>query len=154
MKHAKNIAENSGGMLTSAATGGRKMVVELTEVLNPKDWELDYEIQSGDIGNFIYQNFDRVQEILSKTKGIDLGQGLSDFSLLGKQPEVINEWTGEPIRVFDVGFEEQLPKDIGKYDPKNTSKKVTMDNRMGDLRNGVLISKLVKSLQIIDPSIL
>jgi TP901 family phage tail tape measure protein len=82
--------EGGANYLTAADPNGRPMALKFTELLDGKNWDLDYEFQNADIVNFIHANYDRVKEAIAKSKGVDLGTNLKDFSLDKKYDEYLD----------------------------------------------------------------
>jgi TP901 family phage tail tape measure protein len=139
IKHAKNIS--AGNIITNSQSGGKQMVVELTESLNPKNWDLDYEMQAAEISDFLYSNFDKLGPLLEKSKGIDLGNNFKNFELREKYDEYI-DGGGEATRKTQIGFQEN-DKEIRR----------TIVNSTGDLRTGAVLGKLISSLRMADPTV-
>ena len=143
IKHAKNLVDPNSNMTTSATTGGRPMVVEATETLDPKNWDLDYELQNKDIIDYIHANFDSLKPLLDKSQGVDLGDGLKNFQFRNKIDEYTDPNDNTTMRKVQIGFD-----DNGKEVRR------TLANTTGDLRTGQVVGKLVKALRMGDPDVL
>lgn len=143
LKHAEGI--QSGAFTTNAAKGGYKMIIELTEMLDPKNWDLDYEVQAGDVANFVFDNFEKMQSLLEKVKGVDTGSPLQDFSLRGKNADFKHPAAGKSVRQISMGFKEE-----GREKRKSVDT-LGMDY---DLRTGQVIGGLVAALKAADPTVM
>jgi TP901 family phage tail tape measure protein len=133
--------EGGANFLTAADPNGRPMALKFTELLDGKNWDLDYEFQNADIVNFIHANYDRVKEAIAKSKGVDLGTNLKDFSLDKKYDEYLDTTDNTMMRKMGISF-----KDQGK-----DAEKLLANNNSGDARSGEVLSSLVKSLMHSDP---
>ena len=139
-RQAKYIA--AGNIATGAKKGGKPMIVELTEMLDPQNWDLDYEMQAAEISDFLYKNYDRLGPLLEKSQGVDLGDGFKDFNVKQKYGEYVDRSDQQLIRSFDIGFTEE-----GLKGGRNLA------NVTGDIRTGTVIGKLIKALRMGDPTL-
>jgi TP901 family phage tail tape measure protein len=128
--------EGGANYLTAADPNGKPMALKFTELLNGKDWDLDYEFQNADIVNFIHSHYDRVKEAVAKSKGVDLGSNLKDFSLDQKYDEYLDTTDNMMMRKIGISF-----KDQGK-----DAQRLLANNNSGDARSGEVLSSLVKSI--------
>ena len=143
VKHAKNLVDPNSNMTTSATTGGRPMVVEATETLDPKNWDLDYELQNKDIIDYIHANFDSLKPLLDKSQGVNLGDGLKNFQFRNKIDEYTDPNDNTTMRKVQIGFNDN-DKEVRR----------TLANTTGDLRTGQVVGKLVEALRMGDPDVL
>jgi hypothetical protein len=80
VKHATGITQGNV-MITSADTTGLPMVVTVEAILNPEEWDLDYEISRNVILNWIHSNWETISNKLgdvldiNRTKKLDAGMG-------------------------------------------------------------------------------
>ena len=133
--------EGGANYLTAADPNGKPMALKFTELLDGKNWDLDYEFQNADIVNFIHSHYDRVKEAVAKSKGVDLGTNLKDFSLDQKYDEYLDTTDNTMMRKVGISF-----KDQGK-----DAERLLANNNYGDARSGEVLSSLVKSLMHSDP---
>ena len=143
VNHAKNLVDPNSNMTTSATTGGRPMVVEATETLDPKNWDLDYELQNKDIIDYIHANFDSLKPLLDKSQGVNLGDGLKNFQFRNKIDEYTDPNDNTTMRKVQIGFNDN-DKEVRR----------TLANTTGDLRTGQVVGKLVEALRMGDPDVL
>ena len=143
VSHAKTLIDPNSNMTTSAKTGGRPMVVEATEVLNPKNWDLDYELQNKNVIDYIHANFDHLKPLLEKSQGVDLGDGLKNFQFRNKIDEYVDPNDNTTMRKVQIGFNDD-----------NKEVRRTLANTTGDLRTGQVVGKLVQALRMGDPNVL
>jgi len=133
--------QGGANYLTAADPNGKPMALKFTELLDGKNWDLDYEFQNADIVNFIHSHYDRVKEAVAKSKGVDLGTNLKDFSLDQKYDEYLDTTDNTMMRKVGISF-----KDQGK-----DAERLLANNHYGDARSGEVLSSLVKSLMHSDP---
>jgi hypothetical protein len=133
--------EGGANYLTSADPKGKPMALKFTELLDGKNWDLDYEFQNADIVNFIHSHYDKVKEAVAKSRGVDLGTNLKDFSLDKKYDEYLDTTDNTMMRKVGISF-----KDQGK-----DTEKLLANNHYGDIRSAEVLNSLVKSLMHSDP---
>ena len=127
--------EGGANFLNAADPNGKPMALKFTELLNGKDWDLDYEFQNADIVNFIHAHYDRVKEALNKSKGLNFGN-FKDFSLDQKYDEYLDTTDNKTMRKVGISFKEK----------DQEGQKLLANNDIGDIRSAEVLSSLVKSL--------
>jgi hypothetical protein len=73
IKHSASIKDDS--ITTNAQQDGHPMVVTVQEIVDPEKWDLDYELNSKSIINWLHDNFDKAQSLLSDdSDGVQLNR--------------------------------------------------------------------------------
>jgi len=118
------------GTVTSGDTSGRPMVVTFSEILDPKNFDLDYELEKGLIIKWLTSNYDQIKDKLNPTK--DLG-GIVDIITENRSQGIMS--SGIVTKTASQGL-----KEIYAGSPSN-------------ITEGAIISQIISRLRTADPEL-
>jgi TP901 family phage tail tape measure protein len=131
--------------LASGDRSGKPMVLSFDEILDPKTFDLDYELQKGLIVQWLYDNYDSLQE---KYAPLEDQTGLK--GKLDKNPAAGLMSVG--IRVQE-GSQTLKSEDGTNFTVKGGSRKSIYAGSEGDVREGALIGQLMARIQAGDSAL-
>jgi hypothetical protein len=138
----------SGGSNFTVAQGdrsGKPMVLSFDEVLDPKTYDLDYELQKGLVVQWMHDNYDTLKDKYAPTENETGLKGKFD-----KNPDAGMMSVG--IRVQE-GSQTLKSEDGTEFTLPGGSRKSIYAGSEGDVREGALLGQLMSRIQSGDPEL-
>jgi TP901 family phage tail tape measure protein len=135
----------SGFTLASGDRSGKPMVLSFNEVLDPKTFDLDYELQKKLVVQWIHDNYDLLKD---KYAPSETQTGLKDK--FDKNPDAGMMSVG--IRVQE-GSQTLKSEDGAEFEVKGGARKSIYAGSEGDVREGALLGQLMSRIQAGDPDL-
>ncbi len=135
----------SGFTLASGDRSGKPMVLSFDEVLDPKTFDLDYELQKGLVVQWIHDNYEVLKDKYAATENQTGLKGKFD-----KNPSAGMMSVG--IRVQE-GSQTLKSEDGTEFEVQGGARKSIYAGSEGDVREGALLGQLMSRIQSGDPDL-
>ena len=144
LNHTNSIVNNDN-VQTQADTGGLPMIVTIEAILDPEQWDLDYEMNTNVILKWLHNNWatvkDQLADILNLSKTKVINQPATQSSI-------------SPGQTYPAQQGFQFAPTYGDYAGGNRRKTMTLQNgRGGDVGEGELMGQIMNKLQQKDPNV-
>ena len=128
IEQAKQRVAGGLGARISGDTGGRPMVVTFSEMLDPKNFDLDYELEKRLVTQWLHDNYDKIKDKLVPSKS-DAGivdiikqnreQGIMSSGIVTKSAQGLSEiYAGTPSNITEGAIIGQIMARLGQQDPE------------------------------------
>lgn len=133
------VGGGSGFTVTSGDTSGKPMVLSFDETLDPKTYDLDYELQKGLVVQWMHDNYDTLKDKYAPTENQTGLKGKFD-----KNPDAGMMSVG--VRVQE-GSQTLKSEDGTEFTLPGGSRKSIYAGSEGDVREGALLGQLMSRIQ-------
>ena len=136
---------SNGFVTTSGDTSGKPMVLSFDEILDPKTFDLDYEIQKGLVIQWMHDNYDSLKDKYAASQDQTGFRGkLNKNPAAGLMSSGIRIQEGPKTAISEDGTEYVLP---------GRGIKSIYAGTEGDIREGELIGQLMARIKAGDPDL-